>query len=174
LREERGSDYTLVAIADPGVLIVSAEAISEFNSDVIEAQFVANIRRVGDLPAYRRARFIVAIENLTGLEHERIAKRLLVEFPTRVLIMREKELKTGVCTTHAVKKNMMELTRALLAKRQVYLSSEFITMHPNRIKLFQEWKEQLARYREFKEPPKDAFSKGRQAWSGKINGMRAW
>jgi hypothetical protein len=114
---------------------------------------------------------VIAIENLTGLEHERIAKRLLLEFPTRVLIMREKELKTGVHTSHAVKKNMMELTRVLLAKRQVYLSSEFITMHQDKAKLFQEWREQLARYREFKQAPKDAFSKGKQAWSGKINGI---
>jgi hypothetical protein len=166
----RSSDYAMVAIIDPNVTVVAADAMSEFDPELIEHRFVQTLTRLLEIPHFNHAMIILAIENMTGLEHTRIGRVFTNAFPNRVVVMQEKELKTGVNTTHAVKKNMMELTRGCFNKNHVRMSADFVTGHAKRADLFKEWRGQLSRYREFKEAPKNAFGSGKQAWSGKING----
>ena len=171
-RKTRGSNYALVSIIKPGCTIVGAEAldVTDYFASRYQERIVAHVRQLCE--RFPIARIIVAIENLTGLEHAHVSKLLLETFPQRVVCMQEKDLKLGVGTTHKVKEDMQIILNRFFVAGDVCLAEPFITTHEDRATMFTEWCSELCRYKEIRELPANEFGKTRIGWSGKEGGQR--
>ena len=172
-RQKPGSDYAVVSIVAPGSILVGAEALDITNTDVAYFDLIVrHFKQMLQVPQLSSARLVVAIENNFGSDAVTLGLRLLDEFPNRLVLMQEKDLKKGVGTTDVVKLNMMLLLREHLNSHQIRIADMFITGHAKADALILELRDQLLRFQEVKEAPKTQFGKTRRAWSGKINGAR--
>jgi hypothetical protein len=166
IREQRGSDYAICSIVSPGALVLGMEAMDIYDPGMqVDDRILLHIRRIVTL--LPQAIIVVAIENLTGREHETQAYAIMKAFPGRIVIMREKLQKTGVNTTHQVKAVMMQLTRASMVAGEIALFDNLITTHAKPDEMLGEFKQQLLRYREVKQPSETPFGRGKIAWTGK-------
>jgi len=126
IRETRGSDYAICSIISPGTCIVGMDAMDVYEPGPdIDARIVSHFNQL--IAIFQTALIVVAIENLTGMEHERIAVLLTRTFPRRVIIMREKLIKAGVGATPAIKRDMMELTRLGFEAGEIVLAEKLCT-----------------------------------------------
>jgi len=157
-------------MVSPDCTVVGVEAmlVSGLGLEYQET-IIKHLHGLLKIPQLSSAKLVVAIENNFGVEAETLKAVIQRQFLHRVVFMREKELKEGVCTTSNVKRTMMVLLRQALLAEQVSIANCLVTNHAKPVEMMEEFKGQMLRYREYKKPGITPFSAGKIAWSGKIN-----
>lgn len=172
-REKAGSDYGVVSICGPGTLILGAEALDVCDPDCgYEECVLEHFRRLFAIPQMQQAIAIVAFESNSG-HHYALSKQIQHAFPSRIVLMGDKDLrKGGVTTTNKTKQAMMEVTQAALLKKDMHVAKEFVTTHAKPGALMEQFRAQMLRYREHRKPSDTPFGKDQVAWSGKSGNMK--
>jgi hypothetical protein len=161
----RTSDYAIVSIAqqEDRVVLMGIDLIAVRSDVDVDALLLAHVTKLRATPHAQSATIVLAVENLTGLEHDRVANLFLSRL-VNVVVMRG-EIKRGVPTTNAIKRAMLTKLDELLRRDRVVVADRLVSADPTRC--LAELRAQLLRYREFRREAKTPHQVPQVVYSGK-------
>lgn len=166
ISENNMSDFAVVTISGPNTTILGMEGIDAVEPSDYQDRLIEHVRRIRALKFVQDATLIVDVESGTGQEAGHITTLLRQNF-TNVVTMRDFKRKPGTKTLNSTKKEMMEMTRALLNAGDVSILREFVTTDPDPAKLLKKFQDQMLEYSRFVSVGRTIHQKNTETYSGK-------
>lgn len=168
------SDFAIVSAIDAldfsGLIITGLESIDSHTPHDYLGKLTGHLKALRS--RFKNAKVCIMIENNLGQEADWLKIEIEKNGISGCVFMNDGDLKTGVRTSHQIKKDMMLKTSRLFFKNQLFMAVNLISMNQDKMpmqKLNDEFKRQLLNYVEMKKPPSDLFGETKVVWTGKIN-----
>ncbi len=145
IADKRESDFAVITLGGEHSVILGMEAWDVVQSEDYETKLIEHIKKIRALPRCRDARIILDVEAGTGLEAGNIIGLVQKNFRNVVPIL-DFYRKPGTKTTEPVKMEMMEMTREMIERKDVYIHEDFVTSDPNPETILCKWRDQMLDY----------------------------
>jgi len=173
-RSTGGSDFAMVSFYEAAgqTIVCGAEAVDAFGVDDFLPHIYEHLRRIRASPVTGLSRIVIAAEMNLGHEASHIEKFCRDRF-TNLEFLQETELKVGVPTTNALKREMAFELRDRLQHGVMRLSDEFISSSTTeKNDVLGKLKQQMFDYAEVRTPSTDPLKAPTIQYSGKKGGKR--
>lgn len=164
--EANMSDFAVVSIGGPYTTIVGMEAIDAVEPSDYQDRLLEHIRRIRATKYMEDAILVLDVESGTGQEAGHIYALVQGRFQN-VITMKDFHRKPGTKTLNSTKKEMMELTRALLNARDVRILKDFVTTDPHPLKLLEKFRAQMHNYMRYVSVGRTIHQRNTETFSGK-------
>ncbi len=180
-RDKTGSDFALVSgfyvEYNEQFVITGLESIDAKNPRDYQNRIIEHIDRLREHPSTKNATIVLIVESNLGMSSGWINNYVMEKRGDNVVEMDDKVLKSGVATTHPVKKSMMQITRTFLEQDQLRFAKDLVctgidSLNDGKEFVMGELKRQLKVYQEFKQTPDNPLGKTRVGYTGKLGSGR--
>jgi hypothetical protein len=166
-----GSDVAILSTFEMNgaTIICGYESINSYNPSMHYPRMIEHCKKLRSYPEMADAQLVFILENNTGQEAAHMEMELH-KYLNNIIILSDKDLKTGV-RTQGNKKEMMLMTRHKLRQDSLLLLDDkkivCTAEKPNEV--IEEFKNQLLKYQEIKIPPTSPIGKTSIGYTGKIS-----
>lgn len=146
--EQKGtSDFAIVSICGPHSTIVGIDAIPAITHHDWEGPLLKHLQSIRARPYFENCRFVVDVEGNGSMAWSHI--NAVVCQMSDVILLSDYKNKQATNTTNAAKKDMVDITRAVLEADDIRFMKGMITSHPHPDRVMQEFKRQMLSYERY-------------------------